>query len=92
MKTIELSQVAELTPHLQAGNQEPIVPTQDGRTVAAVLPLDEQGVESMLLSLNPQFQAVLERSQQRLESEGGLPAAEVRARLGLPLKPPARPT
>ena len=86
MKTIELSQVAALTPHVQPGNQEPVILIQDGQTVAAILPADEQGVESMLLSLNPQFEAVLERSQKRLESEGGLPAAEVRARLGLPAK------
>ena len=88
MKTIELSEVAALTPHVQPGNQEPVILIQNGHTVAAILPADEQGVESMLLSLNPQFQAVLERSQKRFESEGGLSAAEVRARLGLPAKQP----
>lgn len=88
MKTIELSQVAALTPHVQPGNQEPVILIQNGQTVAAILPADEQGVESMLLSLNPKFQAVLERSQKRLESEGGLSPADVRARLGLPAKQP----
>ena len=88
MKTIDLSQVAALTPHVQPGNQEPVILLQNGQTVAAVLPADEEAVESMLLSLNPRFQAVLERSQKRLESEGGLSVADVRARLGLPAKPP----
>jgi len=86
MKTIELSQVAALTPHVQPGSYEPVVLTQNGRTVAAILPSDEQGVESMLLSLSPHFKAILDRSQHRLEAEGGLSAAEVRARLGLPAK------
>ena len=88
MKTIELAEVAALTPHVQPGNQEPVILLQNGHAVAAILPADEQGVESMLLSLNPKFQAVLERSQKRLESEGALSAAEVRTRLGLPAKQP----
>jgi hypothetical protein len=83
MKTIELSEVSALTPHVQAGSQEPIILLQNGHTVAAVLPADDESVESILLSLSPQFQAVLERSQERLETEGGLSAAEVRTRLGL---------
>jgi hypothetical protein len=40
----------------------------------------------MLLSINPQFLAILERSQRRLEAEGGLSSDEVRKRLGLARK------
>jgi hypothetical protein len=90
MKTIELSEVAALAPHVQPGSQEPVILIQNGHTVAAILPADEQSVESMLLSINPQFQAALQRSQQRLESEGALSADEVRARLGLPTKGPGQ--
>ena len=84
MRSIELSEVAALTPLVMTGNQEPVILTQNGLTVAAVVPGDEQDVESLLLSINPQFQAILERSQQRLDSEGGLSSDEVRKRLGLP--------
>jgi PHD/YefM family antitoxin component YafN of YafNO toxin-antitoxin module len=86
MKTMEVSEVAALAPHVQPGNQEPVILLQNGQTVAAILPADEQSVESMLLSLNPRFQAILERSQKRFESEGGVSAADVRTRLGLPAK------
>ena len=86
VKTIELSEVAALAPHVQAGNQDPVIVVQNGKTVAAIVPADDQGVESLLLSVNPQFQAILQRSQDRLESEGGLSSAEVRRRLGLPKK------
>ncbi len=48
-----------------------------------IAPTDDEDAESLLLSINPQFQAILERSQRRLESDGGLSNAEVRARLGL---------
>ena len=83
MRSLDLSEVSALAPHLQPGAHEPLVLTKDGHAVAAVVPADDDDVESLLLSNNPQFQAILERSQQRLESEGGLSSAEVRQRLGL---------
>jgi hypothetical protein len=83
MKTLDLSAVAALVPHLQSDVQEPLFLTKDGRTVAAVVPAGEEDVENLLLSINPQFQAILERSQTRLEAEGGLSTDEVRKRLGL---------
>lgn len=86
MKTIELSEVAALTPHVQTGSREPIVLMQNGKTIAAIVPADDQDIESLLLSIHPQFQAILDRSQHRFQSEGGLSTAEVRSRLGLPAK------
>ena len=84
MKSIDLSEVPALVPFVTPGSQEPVILTRDGQTVAAIVPANEQDVESLLLSINPQFQAILERSQQRLESDGGVSTAEVRKRLGLP--------
>jgi hypothetical protein len=86
MKTLDLSAVAALTPHLPSNGQEPLFLTKDGHTVAAVVPADDDDVESLLLSVNPKFQAILERSQRRLELEGGLSSADVRQRFGLPPK------
>jgi hypothetical protein len=83
MKTIDLSEVAALAPYLQSG-AEPVVLIQDGRTVGAIVPATDDDVESMLLSINPRFEAILLRSQERLESEGGVSSAEARRRLGLP--------
>jgi hypothetical protein len=83
MKRIELSEVAALGPHLEPG-AEPVFLMKNGHTIGAVLPITDDDVESMLLSINPQFQHILERSQQRLDTEGGLSSAEVRLRLGLP--------
>ena len=83
MKSIDVSEVAALTPHLQEG-EEPLFLTKNGRTVGAVVPANDDDVESMLLSINRHFQEILQRSQKRLESEGALSSAEVRQRLGLP--------
>jgi antitoxin (DNA-binding transcriptional repressor) of toxin-antitoxin stability system len=84
MKSIDLSEVSALVPLVTPGSQELVILTRDGQTVAAIVPTNEHDVESLLLSINPQFQAILERSQQRLESDGGVSTAEVRKRLGLP--------
>jgi antitoxin (DNA-binding transcriptional repressor) of toxin-antitoxin stability system len=86
MKTIELSEVSALAPYVQPGTSEPVILTQGGEAVAAVIPGDERDVENLLLSTNPRFQAILDRSERRLESEGGVSSAEVRRRLGLPTK------
>ena len=87
MKAIELSEVSALAPHFKRGSAEPLLLTDRGQVVATIVPADEQDAESMLLSINPKFQAILERSRKRLETEGGLSSDEVRKRLGLPAKP-----
>ncbi len=84
MKTIELSEVSALAPYVRRGGQEPIVLTENGEALAAIFPANAEEIEDFLLSVNPKFQAVLERSQQRLDAEGGLSSAQVRERLGLP--------
>jgi hypothetical protein len=83
MITIDLSEVSALAPHIQPGSNEPVILTDGGQTVAAVFPASEEDAESLLLSANAQFQAILERSQRRFESEGGIPSAEARRQLGL---------
>ncbi len=83
MKTLDLSAVEALAPHLQSDTTEPLFLTKDGHTVGAVVPAGDEDVESLLLSISAQFQAILERSQKRLEEEGGLSIAQVRERLGL---------
>jgi antitoxin (DNA-binding transcriptional repressor) of toxin-antitoxin stability system len=84
MKSIELSEVAALVPLLQSGDQEPLLLTRNGETIAAIVPANEQDVENMLLSIDPTFQSILEQSERRLKAEGALTGNEVRSRLGLP--------
>lgn len=81
MKTIELSDVAALSPHLESTSTEPVMVRSQGKTLAAVVPVNDDDVESLLLSINPRFQRILECSEERLHSEGSLSAAEVRRRL-----------
>jgi antitoxin (DNA-binding transcriptional repressor) of toxin-antitoxin stability system len=72
MKSIEISQVSALAPHVKPGSSLPLVLADHGRVVATIVPAN-----------NPTFGAMLERSRSRLESEGGLSGDEVRKRLGI---------
>jgi antitoxin (DNA-binding transcriptional repressor) of toxin-antitoxin stability system len=86
MKAVELSEVSVLAPYVKPGSNEPLLLTDHGQVVATIVPADELDAESMLLSINPKFHAIMERSRRRLETEGGLSSDEVRKRLGLPSK------
>jgi antitoxin (DNA-binding transcriptional repressor) of toxin-antitoxin stability system len=86
MKAIELSEVSALAPHVKPGCEEPLLLTSHGKVVATIVPADEHDAESMLLSINPQFLAILERSRQRLQNEGAFSNNEVRKRLGISAK------
>lgn len=83
MKTIELGDVAALSPFVRPGSQSPVLLTEHGEARAAVVPLGTDEAEQLLLSLSPEFQAILQRSEKRLASEGGLTSDQVRQRLGL---------
>ena len=86
MKAIELSEVAALSPHVKPGCAEPLLLTDHGQVVATIVPASEQDAESMLLSINPKFEAILERSRRRLEAEvnGSDPRKSANARVVAP--------
>jgi hypothetical protein len=84
MNSIELSEVSALAPHVHSGEQVPLFVTENGHTVAAIVHIDDADKEDFLLSINPQFQSILERSQRRFEKEGGVSSDEIRKRLDLP--------
>ncbi len=84
MKSIDLADVTALGPFLATGSTEPVLVQSQGETIAAVVPVaSDDDLEDLILSRSPEFAAILQRSQQRLEREGGLSSDEVRRRLGL---------
>ena len=84
MKSINLSDAPTLQPLIQPGNTEPILVKSGGQTVAAVVPVaSDDDLEDLALSRSPEFNAILQRSQERLEREGALTAEEARRRLGV---------
>ena len=71
--------LGEYAQHISAG---PVVVTKGGQPVAVVVPVENTDMESISLSLNPDFMEIIDRSRARQEKEGGISSAEMRRRFG----------
>jgi len=82
MKTIEIAS-AQGSLSEYAGHEEdlPLIVTDQGRPVAALVAVPNTDLESISLSTNPEFLRLIERSRHRQSQEGGLSAEEMRKRL-----------
>jgi antitoxin (DNA-binding transcriptional repressor) of toxin-antitoxin stability system len=58
----------------------PIVVTDRGRAIAAVISVSNADAETISLSQNPKFHTIINRSRARQKREGGLPSQEMRQR------------
>jgi prevent-host-death family protein len=80
MKTVELGDATSpLADYIAGVRSEPLVITEHGSPTAVILPLDNTNLETVALSTNPDFIALIERS--RCRDAGGLSAAEIRRRV-----------
>lgn len=87
MKTIEMDDAHEsLGKYAGREKDLPIVVTDHGRPVAALLPVPNADLETISLSTNPKFIAMIERSRERQTKEGGLSSDEMRRRLGVAIE------
>jgi PHD/YefM family antitoxin component YafN of YafNO toxin-antitoxin module len=57
---------------------EPLLITRDGKAVAALMPLDDEDLDSLKLANNPKFLEIIERSRRSLREKGGLTSEEIR--------------
>src|SRR5512145_2707476 len=83
MKEIPLAKLPPLVEHVRRLANEPVVVTSNGKTVAAIVAVPNADAETISLSTNPKFLAIIERSRRRHEREGGISPDEMRRRLGL---------
>jgi hypothetical protein len=82
MKTLELGDATSpLADYIPGVRSEPLVITDHGSPTAVILPLDNTDLETVALSTNPEFIALIERSRLRCRQEGGLSADEMRRRV-----------
>ena len=85
MKTIDVSQATDsLGRYARALESEPLVLTDGGRPIAALMPIDEADLDSVALGTDPRFLALIERARAEHRSGAGLPPDAVRRELGLP--------
>jgi len=80
-RTLELSEATQsLAEYAQQVDGGAIIVTRNGCPIAAVVPLPNTDAETIALSQNPQFLAIIERSRARQEREGGISSADMRRR------------
>jgi len=79
MKTIELTETTKpLADYVKAMDGMSIMIMYKGVALAALVPMDNADYETVSLSTNPEFIAMLERSRARGREEGGFSTEEMR--------------
>jgi PHD/YefM family antitoxin component YafN of YafNO toxin-antitoxin module len=83
MKTVELSRATDsLASYAANVKTEPVLVTRRGKPVAAVISMIGMDRESLSLSTNPKFVAIIEKSRAS-RKQGTISSDEMRRRLGL---------
>ena len=81
MKVVEKQEatrtLADYASEIQSG---PVVVTDHGRPVAALVPIENADLETVALSTNRRFLDLIERSRSRVRDEGGVSSEEMRRR------------
>jgi antitoxin (DNA-binding transcriptional repressor) of toxin-antitoxin stability system len=82
MKTIEKADATQsLALYAEHAEDFPIVITDHGQPIAALMPVPNADLETVSLSTNPQFLSLIARSRARQDEEGGISSEEMRKRL-----------
>ena len=82
MKTIERSDATEsLATYAGHAEDFPIVITDNGQPIAALLLVPNTDMETISLSTDPAFLSLIAGSRTRQENEGGISSQEMRRRL-----------
>jgi antitoxin (DNA-binding transcriptional repressor) of toxin-antitoxin stability system len=84
MKTIEMTKATlSLSDYTKDINNEPMIITKDGNPIAALIGISNADLETVSLSNNTQFLALIERSRTRQKTEGGISTEQMHKKLGL---------
>jgi prevent-host-death family protein len=70
-----------LSEYVKEAKKEDLIVTRKGKPVAALVSITRADLESLKVSSNPRFQAIIERSRKREQAEGGISEEEIRRRL-----------
>jgi len=84
MTLVEMKEAKESVARYATQSREsPVVFTSKGKPVAALMDLHNVDWETLSLSLNPEFIAIIEKSRKRHRRDGGVSSQEMRRRLGV---------
>lgn len=79
---IDMTDATEsLATYVRKADAGPVVITDDGRPVAALVVLENTDLETVALSTDAEFLDLIQSSRTRHDRDGGLSSAEIRERL-----------
>ena len=82
MTKVNLKQATEpLSKYAIKARKGTVVVMKSGKPFAAVVSIRNADEETLALSLDRKFLAIIERSRARIKKQGGIPADEMRRRL-----------
>lgn len=82
--TIDITETNHpLLDYIQHIDTEPTVVMREGKPIAAVVSIDDVDMESLSLSTNPQFLAIIEQARATHKPGTGMSSNEVRKQLGI---------
>lgn len=88
MKTLEIKQATgDLASYATQVRSEPVVVTDHGKPVMALMPIDNTDLETVSLSTDPRFIALIERSRTLYKPGTGIPLEAIRRKYGRAGKP-----
>jgi len=91
MKTLEIADATgALATYARKLRRRPLIVTRRGRPMMALVPLENVDLETLSLSSNPDFIALIESSRARYPPGTGIPLEIVRRRLGVGGPPRAK--
>ena len=84
MKTVEMKDAkGELGEYAAHVAEDPVIVTDGGRPIAALVSIENADMETVSLSTNPKFIELIQRSRAHHESQGGISSTDMRHRLEL---------
>jgi|SoiMetStandDraft_2_1073263.scaffolds.fasta_scaffold274706_1 prevent-host-death family protein len=92
MKTLEMKEATgELASYAAQVRRGPVVVTDHGKPVMALMSIENADLETVSLSTDPRFIALIERSRALYKPGTGIPLDEIKRKYGIKSKPkPAR--
>lgn len=82
MKKLDFREAtAPLSEYARRVKRRPVVVARRGKPIAALFSVENADWETLSLSTNPKFIALIQRSRPRHKAKGGIPLKEARRRL-----------
>lgn len=79
VRKVDIAEATEpLARYAKKADEGPVVVTSNGQPIAVVVGVENADLETVVMSNNPKFLELIERSRARQEREGGIPAEEIR--------------